>query len=327
MFTDSKSSTVNKRLPIRLYHFCVELAKKTDSKCIYNTVKQTNFYDNHTFILHGKKVVPTSIYDGIWINPDSTCDHTGEDCDFWFSIDGYVFVIVEVNNRFYIPKLSSFNEDNWKESKHPLKDLAIKIIHKKQLVKYFYNKIECFDTFIEQKLDNIIILDELYHKVKINNNLYRALKAFSEKNNYVCIYSSIKSDFSDRECLLNDKLVKTKIYGGFFIDKNSRKIDNSNVSYDGNYYRFGEVDNKFYYCMEDRSLKEKDCSSSIQKYIHLANKNNLLHEKITIGECTYPTWPKIFLESILANKNNLLKKITIGQCTYPIWPKIFLESI
>ena len=86
---------MNKRLlPLRLYHFCVELAKKTDFKCIYDTVKKTNMYDNHTFILHGKKVVPTSIYDGIWIDPSTVCDHRG-DGDFWFSIDGYVFVIVE----------------------------------------------------------------------------------------------------------------------------------------------------------------------------------------------------------------------------------------
>ena len=299
MFTGSKSSTMNKRLlPLRLYHFCVELAKKFDYKCIYDTVKKTNMYDNHTFILHGKKVIPTSIYNGIWFNPDSTCDHEDED-GIWFSVDAYVFVIVEVNNRFYIPK-SSYDNDDWKEiNNEELEDFAIDIINEKHLVRGF--RIENFDFFIEQKLDDdIIYLDELYHKVKINNNLYRALKAFSEKNNYVCIYSSIKKSYlCDRECLLNDKLVKTKIYGGFFIDKNSRKIDNSNVSYDGNYYRIGEVDNKFYYCIEDRSLKEKDCSSSIQKYIHIANKNNLLHEKITIGEWTSPIWTdKILLESI-----------------------------
>ena len=182
MFTSSKSSTVNNRLPLRLYRFCVNYANKMKLKCIYDTVKQTNAYDNHTFILHGKKVVPTSIYDGIWIDPSTVCDHRGDD-DFWFSIDGYVFVIVEINNIFYIPKLS-FNEDNWKKSKHPLEDLAIDLIYEKHLLSDD-DDVECFDTFIEQKLDDdIIYLDELYHKVKINNNLYRALKAFSEKNNY-----------------------------------------------------------------------------------------------------------------------------------------------
>ena len=75
MFTSSKSSTMNKRLlPLRLYHFCVELAKKTDLKCIYDTVKKTNMYDNHTFILNGKKVIPTSIYNGLWY--DSPESHT-----------------------------------------------------------------------------------------------------------------------------------------------------------------------------------------------------------------------------------------------------------
>ena len=297
MFTSSNSSTMNKHLlHLRLYHFCVELAKKFDYKCIYDTVKKTNMYDNHTFILHGKKVIPTSIYNGLWFNPDSTCDHEDED-SIWFTVDAYVFVIVEVNNRFYIPKLA-YDNDDWKEiNNEELEDFAIDIIHQRRMEE---DNVSHFNFVKEQKLDDdTIYLDELYHKVKINNNLYRALKAFSEKNNYVCIYSSIRSDFSDRECLLNDKLVKTKIYGGFFIDKNSRKIDNSNVSYDGNYYRIGEVDNKFYYCIEDRSLKEKDCSSSIHKYIHIANKNNLLHEKITIGEWTSPIWTdKILLESI-----------------------------
>ena len=296
MFTSSKSLTMNKRLlPLRLYHFCVELAKKTDLKCIYDTVKKTNMYDNHTFILNGKKVIPTSIYNGLWY--DSPESHKGWG-DFWYTVDGYIFVIVEVNDRFYIPKLS-FDSCNWKKiNNEELEDFAIDIIHQRRMEE---DNVSHFNFVKEQKLDDdIIYLDELYHKVKINNNLYRVLKAFSEKNNYVCIYSSIQESYwSDRECLLNDKLVKTKIYEGFFIDKNSRKIDNSNVSYDGNFYRFGEVDNKFYYCMEDRSLKEKDCSSSIQKYIHIANKNNLLHEKITIGECTSPIWTdKILLENI-----------------------------
>ncbi len=296
MFTSSKSSTMNKRLlPLRLYHFCVELAKKTDLKCIYDTVKKTNMYDNHTFILNGKKVIPTSIYNGLWY--DSPESHKGWG-DFWYTVDGYIFVIIEVNDRFYIPKLS-FDSCNWKKiNNEELEDFAIDIIHQRRMEE---DNVSHFNFVKEQKLDDdIIYLDELYHKVKINNNLYRVLKAFSEKNNYVCIYSSIQESYwSDRECLLNDKLVKTKIYEGFFIDKNSRKIDNSNVSYDGNFYRFGEVDNKFYYCIEDRSLKNKDCSSSMQKYIHLANKNNLLHEKITIGECTSPIWTdKILLESI-----------------------------
>ena len=296
MFTSSKSSTMNKRLlPLRLYHFCVELAKKTDLKCIYDTVKKTNMYDNHTFILNGKKVIPTSIYNGLWY--DSPESHKGWG-DFWYTVDGYIFVIVEVNDRFYIPKLS-FDSCNWKKiNNEELEDFAIDIIHQRRMEE---DNVSHFNFVKEQKLDDdIIYLDELYHKVKINNNLYRVLKAFSEKNNYVCIYSSIQESYwSDRECLLNDKLVKTKIYEGFFIDKNSRKIDNSNVSYDGNFYRFGEVDNKFYYCIEDRSLKNKDCSSSMQKYIHLANKNNLLHEKITIGECTSPIWTdKILLENI-----------------------------
>ena len=156
MFTGSKSSTMNKRLlPLRLYHFCVELAKKFDYKCIYDTVKKTNMYDNHTFILHGKKVVPTSIYDGIWIDPDSTCYHKGEDCDFWFSINGYVFVIVEVNNRFYIPKLA-YDNDDWKEiNNEELEDFAIDIINEKHLVRGYY--IESLDFFIEQKLDDDII--------------------------------------------------------------------------------------------------------------------------------------------------------------------------
>ena len=287
---------MNKRLlPLRLYHFCVELAKKTDLKCIYDTVKKTNMYDNHTFILNGKKVIPTSIYNGLWY--DSPESHKGWG-DFWYTVDGYIFVIIEVNDRFYIPKLS-FDSCNWKKiNNEELEDFAIDIIHQRRMEE---DNVSHFNFVKEQKLDDdIIYLDELYHKVKINNNLYRVLKAFSEKNNYVCIYSSIQESYwSDRECLLNDKLVKTKIYEGFFIDKNSRKIDNSNVSYDGNFYRFGEVDNKFYYCIEDRSLKNKDCSSSMQKYIHLANKNNLLHEKITIGECTSPIWTdKILLESI-----------------------------
>ena len=296
MFTSSKSSTMNKRLlPLRLYHFCVELVKKTDFKCIYDTVKKTNMYDNHTFILNGKKVIPTSIYNGLWY--DSPESHKGWG-DFWYTVDGYIFVIVEVNDRFYIPKLS-FDSCNWKKiNNEELEDFAIDIIHQRRMEE---DNVSHFNFVKEQKLDDdIIYLDELYHKVKINNNLYRVLKAFSEKNNYVCIYSSIQESYwSDRECLLNDKLVKTKIYEGFFIDKNSRKIDNSNVSYDGNFYRFGEVDNKFYYCIEDRSKKNKDCSSSMQKYIHLANKNNLLHEKITIGECTSPIWTdKILLENI-----------------------------
>ena len=296
MFTSSKSLTMNKRLlPLRLYHFCVELAKKTDLECIYDTVKKTNTYDNHTFTLNGKKVIPTSIYNGLWY--DSPESHKGWG-DFWYTVDGYIFVIVEVNDRVYIPKLS-FDSCNWKKiNNEELEDFAIDIIHQRRMEE---DNVSHFNFVKEQKLDDdIIYLDELYHKVKINNNLYRVLKAFSEKNNYVCIYSSIQESYwSDRECLLNDKLVKTKIYEGFFIDKNSRKIDNSNISYDGNFYRFGEVDNKFYYCIEDRSLKNKDCSSSMQKYIHLANKNNLLHEKITIGECTSPIWTdKILLENI-----------------------------
>ena len=101
MFTSSNSSTMNKHLlPLRLYHFCVELAKKTDLKCIYDTVKKTNMYDNHTFILHGKKVIPTSIYNGLWY--DSPESHKGWG-DFWYTVEGYIFVIVEVTDRFYIP--------------------------------------------------------------------------------------------------------------------------------------------------------------------------------------------------------------------------------
>ena len=159
MFTSSKSSTVNNRLPLRLYRFCVNYANKMKLKCIYDTVKQTNAYDNHTFILHGKKVVPTSIYDGIQIDPSTVCDHRG-DGDFWFSIDGYVFVIVEVNNRFYIPK-SSYDNDDWKEiNNEELEDLAIDIINEKHLVRGYY--IESLDFFIEQKLDDdIIYLEEL----------------------------------------------------------------------------------------------------------------------------------------------------------------------
>ena len=128
-------------------------------KCIYDTVKQTNAYDNHTFILHGKKVVPTSIYDGIWIDPSTVCDHRG-DGDFWFSIDGYVFVIVEVNNRFYIPKLS-FDSCNLKKiNNEELEDLAMEIINEKHWVRGDY--IESVDCFIEQKLDDdIIYLEEL----------------------------------------------------------------------------------------------------------------------------------------------------------------------
>ena len=133
-------------------------------------------------------------------------------------------------------------------------------------------------------------------RIPVHTKIEDIINKFEENfPNKVTTLSTLESLYIDK----NDKLVKTKIYEGFFIDKNSRKIDNSNVSYDGNFYRFGEVDNKFYYCIEDRSKKNKDCSSSMQKYIHLANKNNLLHEKITIGECTDPIWTdKILLESI-----------------------------
>ena len=141
-----------------LFKFVKAFSDKVKHICVYNTVRKTNKYDKHTFMLDGKEVKPI-VYSGIWIDPDSECDHCirGADFDFWYTYDARVFIIAEVDKKFYIPKID-FTEGLWTESHHELEELSIDIASERRLVPEYFSD---YDTFLEQTFEDVIQLTNL----------------------------------------------------------------------------------------------------------------------------------------------------------------------
>ena len=69
-----------------------------------------------------------------------------------------LFIVNNIKIQIFIKLVEQLNKS--------LEDLAIDLIYKKHLL-CDDDDVECFDTFIEQKLDDdIIYLEELYQKEK-----------------------------------------------------------------------------------------------------------------------------------------------------------------
>ena len=155
------SKESKKLMKYNLFMFVKKFSQKIKYTCVYDTVKQTTKYDNHTFILNNRKVKPI-IYSGIWIDPDSAWDHCirGDDYDFWYTYDGKVFIIAEVNNKFYIPKIN-FSSECWQDSNHELEDESIDIANERHLV---FDHFSSYDKFTEQKFEDVIQLIDINDK-------------------------------------------------------------------------------------------------------------------------------------------------------------------
>lgn len=140
-----------------LFKFVKAFSNKVKYICVYNTVRKTNKYDKYTFMLDGKEVKPI-VYSGIWIDPDSECDHCihGADYDFWWTYDARVFIIAEVDKKFYIPKID-FTDELWTNSNHELEDLSIDIANERLVPQIFSN----YGMFLEQTFEDVIQLTNL----------------------------------------------------------------------------------------------------------------------------------------------------------------------
>ena len=149
-----------------LFKFVKAFSDKVKHICVYNTVRKTNKYDKHTFMLYGKEVKPI-VYSGIWIDPDSECDHCirGADYDFWWTYDARVFIIAEVNKKFYIPRID-FTEELWIDSHHELEDLSIDIASERLVPQSFSN----YDTFLEQTFEDVIQLTNLEDLIECSDD-------------------------------------------------------------------------------------------------------------------------------------------------------------
>lgn len=133
------------KLPMNLYRYCREIAKKNDLLCVYQTVKKTDKYRNRNFVLNSKSVI-TEIYTGIWFDP-GLWDHRG-DGDFWYTTNAKIFVIAKVGEKFYVPTSSSFK---WEEiDKYNLEDDGINLINDRRLTS---NYVSHYDMVEEQILN------------------------------------------------------------------------------------------------------------------------------------------------------------------------------
>lgn len=271
------SATMANKLPENLYRFCREIAKKKDLKCIYETVKKTDKYNDRKFVLNNKPVSP-EIYTGIWFD-DGLWDHRG-DGDFWWTTNAKIYVIAKVDGRFYVPDSSSYE---WEEvDQYDLENDGIDIINDRRLT---FEYVSYYDMVEEQCLNDEVQLTELYHKVKLDSEMFKCVKKYCYEKNLVCMYSGVKEipyDYpmykSEYYCC-GEEIKPTKIYVVRFFDKNSKTVSDNSVAYDFIYTYIVESDGKFY--ILDEKFTKSIATHSDKKFIHLANKNKLLPTKIT----------------------------------------------
>lgn len=273
----SENICVNK-LPMNLYRYCREIAKKNDLLCVYKTVKKTDKYRNRNFVLNSKSVIP-EIYTGVWFDPGLWDHRSGG--DFWYTTNAKIFVIAKVGEKFYVPTSSSFK---WEEiDQHDLEDDGIDLINDKRLTSdyvLYYDKVE------EQILNDDVELTELYHKVKLNDELLRCIKKYCYEKNFICVYSGVKEISPDSiiyrskyYCGYEVKIQPTKIYEVPFFDKNSKVVSNGDISYDILTNYIIEDEENFYTLIDmpiDNLLFQRN-----KKFMHIVNKNHLLPTKIT----------------------------------------------
>ena len=261
----------------RVFRFCKELEKVTDYVCYMKSVAKTNKYDDYTFTLNGVEVKPT-VYTGIFIDLDSTCDHRG-DGDFWYTGEAEVKMFVELDGKFYIPKHVDEDYPEMIETTHELQDDAEDWIHNK-----YNSDISYFDPFVEEKFDKIIELKELYQKCNFSDKFHSALKTLSRKTKMTCLYPSVHEfrNYRMREeteyFLGDEKIIPEKMYEGIWID-------NSDDVKDGAYNGFEMTileSNGDYYLMKNGEKREMFdfYNKKTSKFVYQLNKYHLCKSKV-----------------------------------------------
>lgn len=260
-----------------LFHFINDYGIKVHAKCLYKTVKITDKFDNKIFYLNGKQVEPI-IYTGVWIDMESECDHSG-DGDFWYTYDADIYIIAEVDGKYYIPRY----DDGWWVNVTDRKFID----YAQDLASDVVPDCSHFDEFKEFSFSWVIELVPLYKKTKLPSKMFNFLNAVSKKLNLTCIYSTVKrkptyvaQGMNHRYFMLKGEEVEPTVYSAKFVDKESKKNISTTkeeyFTYDAKELLIAEVNGKFYLAV-NRKWSNEDVDSWTE---HLVNKAKLLPTRV-----------------------------------------------